>query len=231
MALTMRTTQGVGRHQGVKSLVFGGAGAGKTTLMATAMGYSPIILSAESGLLSLSNYNIPFFDINTIADFEEAYKWLAFSQESLQFGLVGCDSISEIAEVLLTKLKASAKDPRQAYGDVVTDCVALLRKLRDLPGRNVLVTAKMEYIKGEGLALPKYQPSMPGSKLGAALPYLFDEVFFLGISQPDAQGKTFRYLQTCATMDKDCKDRSGLLAAYEAPDMGYILNKILGYQQ
>lgn len=231
MALTIRSTQGVGRHQGVKILTFGGAGAGKTTLLSTCLAYNPIILSAEAGLLSLSRQNIPFMEITTIAEFEEAYKWFAFSQESLQFGLIGVDSVSEIAEVLLAKLKATVKDPRQAYGDVVTDCVSMLRKLRDLPGRNIFVTAKMEFVKAEGGGMPKYQPMMPGSKLGSALPYLFDEVFYLGVSQPDSQGKTFRYLQTCQTADRDCKDRSGMLAAYEAADLGYILNKILGYQQ
>lgn len=29
----------------------------------------------------------------------------------------------------------------------------------------------------------------------------------------------------------DATNRSGMLAAYEAADLGYILNKILGYQQ
>lgn len=228
MSLVIRSTQGYGQQQGVKILTFGGSGAGKTTLLATAVAYNPLILSAEGGLLSLARYNMPFMEITTMQQLTEAYNWLASSYEAGQYGLIGIDSISEIAEVMIAKLKKEAKDPRNAYGQIIDDCLAMVRRFRDLQGRHVFITAKMEYVKPEGGAMAKYQPSLPGSKLGGMLPYLFDEVFFLGVSQPDAQGNTFRYLQTCQTFDKECKDRSGMLATYEAPDLNYVIQKMLG---
>ena len=227
MALAIHSTQSAAQTAGVKILVFGGAGAGKTTLISTLQPFNPIILSAEAGLLSLSRFNLPFMQITTPAELAEAHRWLMCSAEAQQFGAVSIDSISEIAEVVLAKAKATAKDPRQAYGTLIEECMASLRLFRDLPGRHVYVTAKQELQKAE-MGLSKWLPSLPGSKLGGQIPYLFDEVFYLGISPPQPDGSTFRYLQTTATFDRDCKDRSGMLDAYEPPDLSLIINKILG---
>ena len=51
MALKFTTTNQAAQLHGVKALVYGPSGAGKTTLCATAP--APIIISAEAGLLSL----------------------------------------------------------------------------------------------------------------------------------------------------------------------------------
>ena len=52
----------------------------------------------------------------TMQDLHEAYQWLTTSEEAKQFESVALDSISEIAEVVLSTEKANSKDPRQAYG-------------------------------------------------------------------------------------------------------------------
>ena len=64
MALKFTTTKQ--QANCVKALVYGDAGAGKTKLCATAP--TPVILSAESGLLSLADYEIPVIDISTAQD-------------------------------------------------------------------------------------------------------------------------------------------------------------------
>lgn len=227
MAIALYSTSGAGQAQGVKMLCFAGPGAGKTTLCATLTPFNPIILSAEAGLLSLSRYNLPYAIINTVAELDEMHAWLAGSAEARGFGAVCLDSISEVAEVVLANAKKTSKDPRQAYGQLIEDCMASVRKFRDLPGRHVYITAKQELVKAEQ-GPSKWMPAMPGSKLGGQLPYLFDEVFYLGISPPQPDGSTFRYLQTGASIDRDCKDRSGKLDAYEAPDLTHVINKILG---
>lgn len=227
MALSILSTRGAGAAQGVKMLCYGGPGAGKTTLCATLAPYNPIILSAEAGLLSLGRFNLPYMVISTIQELHDAHAWLAFSAEGQQFGAVCLDSISEVAEVVLAAAKKTSKDPRQAYGQLIEDCMAAVRAYRDLPGRHVYVTAKQELVKAE-MGPSKWMPAMPGSKLGGQLPYLFDEVFYLGVSPPAQDGSTFRYLQTVASHDKDCKDRSGKLDAYEAPDLHHVVSKILG---
>src|SRR5690625_754708 len=84
---------------GMKVLVYGQAGAGKTSLIPTLP--SPVVLSAEGGLLSISQHNIPYIEISTLDDLAKAYQWLTGSEEARQFQSVALDSISEVAEVVL----------------------------------------------------------------------------------------------------------------------------------
>ncbi|NBU29990.1 MAG: hypothetical protein EBS41_00510, partial [Actinobacteria bacterium] len=183
MAISLKSTLG-GSANGVKMLVYGQAGAGKTSLIPTLP--SPVILSAEGGLLSIAGHDLPFIEIADLATLQEAYAWLTGSAEAQQFKSVALDSISEIAEVVLNAEKKATKDPRAAYGAMQEQVTDIVRAFRDLPGRHVLFTAKVEKATDEqGRIL--YAPSMPGNKLAQQLPYFFDEVFALRIER-DADG-------------------------------------------
>ena len=105
------------------------------------------------------------------------------SAEAKNFQSIGLDSISEIGEVVLNNAKRQVKDPRQAYGELIEKMETLVRAFRDIPGKNVLVSAKMEPTKDELSGIVKYGPSMPGAKLGPKLPYFFDIVMRLGIGK------------------------------------------------
>jgi hypothetical protein len=100
-----------------------------------------------------------------------------------------------------------------------------VRAFRDLPGKHVYVSAKVEWAKDEASGVMRFQPMMPGQKLGPQLPYLFDEVFYIGVGK-DQQGAKFHYLQTQADLQYVAKDRSGSLDAYEPPDLGRVISKI-----
>lgn len=223
MALNWTTTDRAAVH-GVKVLVYGDSGAGKTRLCGTAP--APIILSAESGLLVLRKIQIPVLQIDTVKDLQDAYAFCSGSREAAQFQTVCLDSISEIAERVLGNLKRQYKDPRQAYGEVIEQVTQVVRAFRDLPGKHVYFAAKMEPVK-DASGITRFAPSMPGSKLGNDLPYFFDEVFRLGVSK-DQQGNEIRWLQTRLDMQSTAKDRSGSLDAYEPPDLNHVFNKILG---
>lgn len=227
MAIRLTTTAQAAQLHGVKVLCYGKAGTGKTTLCATAP--NPIILSAEAGLLSLRGYTIPVIEIKTIEDLQDAYQWVTESDEAKNFETICLDSLSEIAEVVLSNAKRTAKDPRQAYGELIERMGTTARSFRDLSGKHVYMSAKQEVIKDETAGTTAYGPSMPGSKLGGQLPYLFDEVFRLCIGRtPD--GMEYRYLQTRPDFQSDAKDRSGALEAMEQPDLSIIINKILNPQ-
>lgn len=225
MALQFSTTDQASAAAGVKVLVYGDAGMGKTTLCATAP--SPIIISAESGLLSLRKFRIPVIEIKTIDQLTEAYDWATRAAEARQFATVCIDSISEIGEVVLANAKRQVKDPRQAYGELIEKMTMTIRAFRDLPGKHVYMAAKMEPMKDELTGVVRYGPSMPGSKLGPQLPYYFDEVFRLGVNK-SPQGETYRFLQTHPDLQYTAKDRSGSLAAIESPDLNHVFAKILG---
>ena len=78
MAINLQSTNSV-VNDGIKMLVYGAAGTGKTFLIPTLP--SPVILSAEGGLLSISDHNIPFVEIKSMETLEEAYAWLTESEE------------------------------------------------------------------------------------------------------------------------------------------------------
>lgn len=222
MAVNLESTSTVS-SSGLKVCVYGGAGSGKTVLTTTLP--SPVILSAEGGLLSIADAGLPFIDIDGMEALREAYAWLSDSDEAKQFESVALDSISEIAEVCLAAEKAVAKDPRQAYGEMQTTMSEVIRLFRDLP-KNVYFTAKMEKSQDE-LGRVLYAPSMPGQKLGQSLPYFFDIVAALR-TEKDADGTIQRALMLHSDGVWQAKDRSGKLDAWEAPDLGAIIKKVRG---
>lgn len=222
MAINLQSTANVAAN-GVKVLVYGHAGAGKTSLIKTLP--APVILSAEGGLLSIADSDLPYIEIKTIDDLREAYRW-ATSDEAKQFQSVALDSISEIAEVVLNAEKKLTKDPRQAYGALQEQMTDIIRTFRDLPGKHVYFSAKVEKSQDEqGRML--YAPSMPGAKLGQQLPYFFDEVLALRVEK-DGEGNPMRALMCHSDGLWQAKDRSGKLDAWEAPDLGSIIRKMGG---
>ena len=221
MAINLKSTGNLAGN-GVKLLVYGAAGAGKTSLIPTLP--NPIVLSAEGGLLSSQDAELPYIEITTMAELQEAYKWLAESQEAAQFESVAIDSISEIAEVALNYEKKVNKDPRAAYGAMQEQMADIIRAFRDLPAKHVYMSAKLEKTQDE-MGRILYAPSMPGNKTGQSLPYFFDEVLALRVEK-DAEGATQRALMCDSDGLWLAKDRSGKLDAWESADLGVIISKI-----
>lgn len=221
MSINLKSTKGI-HANGVKLLVYGNSGSGKTSLIPTLP--SPIVLSAEGGLLSIADADVPFIEVNSYETLMEAYRWITQSDESKHFESIALDSISEIAEVVLNYEKKIAKDPRQAYGAMQEQMTDLIRAFRDVPGKHVYFTAKCEKSTDETGRL-LFAPSMPGNKTGQQLPYFFDEVLALRVEK-DAAGVAQRALMCDSDGIWLAKDRSGKLAAWEAPDLGAIIKKI-----
>jgi len=223
MAINLKSTSGLSAN-GVKMLVYGNAGTGKTSLIATLP--NPVVLSAEGGLLSIQDANLPYVEVNSYETLMEAYKWLTESAEAKGFDSIALDSISEIGEVVLNHEKRIAKDPRQAYGAMQEQMASIIRAFRDIPGKHVYFTAKCEKSQDETGRL-LYAPSMPGNKTGQSLPYFFDEVLALRVEK-DADGNSQRALMCDSDGIWLAKDRSGKLGAWEAPDLSAIIAKIGG---
>lgn len=223
MAVKLKNTDALA-SDGIKVLAYGQAGAGKTRLIPTLP--APVALSAEGGLLSIQGANVPFIEIATMEDLQEAYAWLTGSAEAKSFQSVALDSISEVAEVVLAAELKKNKDGRAAYGEMNSAMAELIRAFRDLPGRHVYMSAKLEKAQDE-MGRMLYSPSMPGKSLTQQLPYFFDFVFPLRVER-DAEGKTQRALMTDGDGLWLAKSRSHRLDAWEAPDLGAIINKIGG---
>jgi phage nucleotide-binding protein len=220
MAISIKLTRELAQN-GVKLLVYGQAGAGKTSLIRTLP--NPLVLSAEAGLLSIQDADLAYIEIKTIEDLREAYSYIV-GEGAASFESIALDSISEIAEVILNAEKKATKDPRQAYGAMQEQVSDLIRAFRDIPGKHVYMSAKLEKSRDE-MGRLLYAPSMPGNKTGQQLPYFFDEVLALRVER-DAEGNVQRALMCDSDGLWQAKDRSGKLAAWEAPDLGAIIEKI-----
>lgn len=223
MAIQLLNTRNEAQIHGVKGLIYGPAGIGKTSLILTMD--KPIILSAESGVLSLKNYDFPMIKITDMASLNEAYQWLTENPQAKQFNTVFIDSITEVAEKVLVNAKGLVKDPRMAYNTLLDQMIPIVKAFRDLPGKHVFMSAKEEGYKDE-IGINKYGPMMPGTKVGQQLPYLFDEVFRMGFVK-NPENKLVRVLQTQPDMTYEAKDRSGALALYEMPNIKNVITKIL----
>lgn len=242
MPLQWSTSQKEAVTNGIKLLVYAQAGAGKTLLCATAP--KPAIISAEAGLLSLSKANlqrrfgvghpyvqdIPVLVVTTWEQLVEAYMYFANPANKTRDHVwtVCLDSITEIAEKILQNLKLGAKDPRQAYGEMAERIVGMVKNFRDMAGYNIYISSKMVYDKDEVNGGMRFQPLMPGKQAGPALPYLFDEVFNLGVATNPANNTNYRFLKTELDAQYVAKDRSGALDLLEPPDLTYVFNKIIG---
>lgn len=198
---------------GVKILMYGASGAGKTTLIKTLP--NPFIISSESGLLSLADMDIPAAEISTEADLKEAYEYAKNSD----YEAICLDSISDIAESILSEYKGKFSDGRQAYGALGDVMGTYLRKFRSLD-KHVYVTAKEGKSDVNGVNINA--PSMPGTTLTNNIAYIFDEVLRL-----ESNKKGERIVHTRASFTQVCKDRSNKLDKTEAPDLGAIIKKIM----
>lgn len=223
MAIALKRTNTIANN-GIKILVHSGSGDGKTTLMGTAP--NPIIISAESGLLSLRGKDIPYIEVHNMDELYEAYNYV-ISPEGQQFETICLDSISEIAEIVLAKEKEKSKDPRQAYGTLIDVYLKLLRCFRDIPNKNVVFSCKRERLENsDGTTM--FMPSLPGKQASNQTAYFFDEVFTFRFFENQETGKLERWLQTSSDGMYLAKDRSGCLAMFERPDLTEIINKIKG---
>jgi len=207
----------------VKVLAYGKAGMGKTHLISTVD--RPFVLSVESGLLTLRKIKVPYTVLRSSADVSNMFQWLKNDAGAKQhIGTVCLDSLTEIADMFLTEIKASCKDGRQQYGMLADRMNGVIRDFRDLE-YNVYMTAQQEYDKDEFTGMMINRAKMPGKQLGASLPYFFDEVFQL-IEATTPQGQSYKALKTKPDAANDAKDRSGCLDPLEEPHLGKIFAKI-----
>lgn len=224
MAINLQSTNTISAD-GIKILAYGAAGSGKTMLIKTLP--DPVILSAEGGLLTLSDEELPFMEIGSMDELKEAYTWLNEHKDAKQFKSVALDSITEIAEVCLANEKKINKDPRAAYGEMQTTMSEVIRLFRDLKGKNVYMTAQLSKTTDE-MGRVLYGPSMPGQKAGQALPYAFDIVAAMRVEKDD-EGVSQRALMMESDGLWQAKHRMGdKLEAWESPDLGAIIKKVGG---
>lgn len=228
------------QKNGVKMLIYGGAGTGKTRSVITAP--RPILLAVEQGLLSLQNENVPVFDVHynitpqmkmeerlnkKLVNIVEFFDWLERSNEAKQFDTVYIDSLSEISTLILESEMSKVKDPRQAYGAMADKVLKWVRQLHIMPNKHIALICKQEMVHSNNINY--YQPSFEGQKLYKEVTHLFDEIFRFQPKRFKIQ-QGFQEFNVCSTknmQDYLARDKSGKLAEDEIQDIGAIISKIM----
>lgn len=221
MALKLTTTKKATMNAGLKLLVYGAAGAGKTTL-ATTTGEpeKTLVISAERGLLSIAHMEIPVAEVESFADLQDVYAYLRKGDHGFEWIIL--DSISEIAEkVLAYEKKRNPRNKLGAYGEMSEKLTAMLKAFRDLPLHCVMLCALNRTSSESG---ETYGPLLPGKELKQNIPYWFDGVYPL-IPYKGPDGLVDRRFMTQPDGTWEAKDRGGL-DLYEDANLAAIKDKI-----
>lgn len=220
---SLRTASQIANQYGVKSVIFGQPGTGKTPLIQTAP--RPVLCAIEPGLLSMRGSNVPVWEAKTTEKINEFFTWVFQSNEAKKFDTIGIDSISQLSELILTEELKRNKDGRKAYGELSRRVMDLVDALYLLPQKNIYIIAKEAYreVSGTNTKVPYF----PGQDLNIKIPHLFDEILHIGqYDIPNVTGPQLA-IRTKATYGVLARDRSGKLAELEPPNIGELFKKCM----
>lgn len=221
----------------IKMIIYGRAGAGKTTLIKTLPG-RVFVVSAESGLLPLRGSSIDFIDITEddsgkmipdtarTARLLEAHAWII--NHGQQYDWIVLDSFTEITEIVVAEMRdkynvtEKRKDTLPMYQEIYHRLRMIVKGFRDLPF-NVMLTALSE---PNDLGGGQYFHSiLAQGKIKTMLAGMFDLVTFVQVLGDENKTRRLVCRENPYT---ESKDRSGQLEMVMPPDLQLAMNKILG---
>lgn len=213
---------------GVKAVVYGGPGRGKTPICVKTAP-NPVLVLSEPGALTLKDCDVPTWPAFNWSRVKEFFDWLSRSAEAKAFDTVIWDSASQGAEITLAEELAKgsrsggASHGLKAHGDMARNMMDILTGLYFMTGKHVILICKQQAFEANGSIY--YRPYFPGKELPMKIPHLYDLVMRLdkfnipGLAQPAI---AFRTAEAFESMGRD---RSGQLAEFEPPNIAAIIQK------
>lgn len=206
---------------GVKILAYGPPGSGKTPAINTLP--RPVMLAVEPGLKSMRNSSVPTFEAYTAERIQEFFVWLFSSPEAAAFDSVAVDSVSQMAEIILTQELKRNKDGRKAFGEMSRKMMEYINGLYFLLNKHVYLIAKMSTFDDGGMIIRR--PYFPGQELNVRIPHLFDEILYIANQQVPGQAQPCPAIKTKGGFDCIARDRSGRLSEFEPMDLSALIAK------
>lgn len=212
----------IAKVYGVKGVIYGGPGTGKTPIMLTAPNAVGIV--SEPGMLSIRHSNMPIWTAETYIRIKEFFDWVSKSNEPRQYFQTICvDSGSQMAEIILKEEQAANKDGRRAYMMMSQKVMAIFDTLYYLQGMNVFIICKEGNFEDNGMT--KFRPFFPGQDLYVKTPHLYDEIF--RIEDANIGGQMRKAFRTKNAYNCIARDRIGKLNEVEPTDLAHIISKSL----
>lgn len=208
---------------GVKSLVYGPPGSAKTPVTNTAP--RPVLLAVEPGLLSMRGSTVPTYVAPTWAKIKEFFDWVKSSNEVRNYDTICVDSVSQVCEIFLRDNPTKVQHGLKLYGDMAVNVGDILHNLYYMQNKHTYLICKQEVEQIEGGG-GKRRPYFPGNDLKVKVPHLFDEILHLDLHAVPGMGTT-RAFHCHSAFDAYCRDRTGMLAEYEPPNLTALFNKCM----
>lgn len=204
------------------ALISGESGAGKTHCALTLPKDDTVIISAESGLLTLIGSGHEVWEVENPNDMAAVFGEL---KAGTKFKNVFIDSLTEIGERLFKDIKPNYSKSQNfgLYGDYFDQMIGMIKHFRDLTQYNIFATCLLKEADN-GIRL-----DIGHKGLGSRLPSLFDFSFYVKVFEKE--DKKIRALCSDNSVLPFLKSRSNKLEPFEQVNLTSIIKKVLSAKE
>jgi hypothetical protein len=243
---------------GIKGIIVGKAGIGKTSLLYTLDPLTTLFVNAEAGELSVQDWGGDMVRLRTWPDarnlaaavgggnpaLDDAEPYSIAHAEAIRgemdftkYETVFIDSITEVSRICFGwaqkqpeafSEKTGKPDTRGAYGLMGREMVNWLKQFQHAPRVNVWLVGLLNEVKDD-FGRVSFVMQVEGSKTALEAPGITDQVITMTQFTPE-EGAPYRAFVTHAVNQWGfpAKDRSGRLDLIEEPHLGKLMAKISG---
>lgn len=231
----IKSTLGYLQKGGVKFMIYGKRGVGKTPIIGTLKGKT-LIIASESGLATLRTMSIDYIEMTTIAQMKDVTAFLRDPKNIAKYDNIAWDGVSFCSQTILSELKRvkSYNHDMKYYGDLATVMMPFIELIANDIKKNVVVTAWQTDVYAPNTEIITGQePSTAGKAIGNYLMHFFDVTMHLALhtvacTQADGSviNQVLPYLQTKPANGIFARDRLNRLDLFEQADLSAIIYKL-----
>lgn len=232
-----------------KVVIYGPPGVGKSVLASTSQKYRTFVFDCDDGMGSvkafiqhrkLQNGLVKFWTIKKYTDFVAAWKWLSVHYK--EFDLVVIDTVTELHSIIKRgiMLETGHKTAQlQDWGGVL-DAIEFASEQFKATSWHVVYLAHEKTVIDVASKTEYYRPSFRGAwkeEYARHVDVIARYMMWWHNSQttgPDGKPRVEKVLQRWLNAGPDpnisSKDRSGVLARFEKPDIDNLLAKLMSSQ-